>query len=118
VASNKVLDVIANEQIVYHADAVHGSLKAPMMLHFRNTGVNDEHHEVSLFPNPTTGKVTVKAVGMNRLTVTDVLGQVVFDTEVNADQIELNLSNCESGLYMIHVNTDSFTVVRRFVLAK
>ncbi len=118
VASNKVLDVIANEQIVYHADAVHGSLKAPMMLHFRNTGVNDEHHEVSLFPNPTTGKVTVKAVGMNRLTVTDVLGQVVFDTEVNADQIELNLSNCESGLYMIHVNTDAFTVVRRFVLAK
>ena len=118
VASNKVLDVIANEQIVYHADAVHGSLKAPMMLHFRNTGVNDEHHEVSLFPNPTTGKVTVKAVGMNRLTVTDVLGQVVSDTEVNADQIELNLSNCESGLYMIHVNTDTFTVVRRFVLAK
>ncbi len=117
VASNKVLDVIANEQIVYHADAVHGSLKAPMMLHFRNTGVN-EHHEVSLFPNPTTGKVTIKASGMNRLTVTDVLGQVVFDTEVNADQIELNLSNCESGLYMIHVNTDTFTVVRRFVLAK
>ena len=107
----------AEETISYVSDAIHGSIEKPVTLHFRNTGVN-EHHEISLFPNPTMGKVTVKAVGMNRLAVTNVLGQVVYDTEVKADQMELDLTNCESGLYLIHVNAETFTVVRRLMLAK
>ena len=71
-----------------------------------------------IFPNPTSGKFTVKAEGMTKITVIDVLGQVVYDAEVNGNQAKLNLSKCGSGLYVVRVNTKNGSAVRRFVLSK
>ena len=71
-----------------------------------------------IFPNPTAGKLTIKAESMTRITVIDILGQVVYDAEVNGNQAKLNLSKHGSGLYVVHINTKNGSVVRRFVLSK
>ena len=39
-------------------------------------GINELDGEVSLYPNPTNGNVTIEASGMNRITVVSVLGRV------------------------------------------
>ena len=74
-------------------------------------GENDSN--VALFPNPTKGNVTIQATGMSRVTVVSVLGQVVYDTELNADEFTLNMAQFNAGMYMVRVYTEEGVVVKR-----
>ena len=78
-----------------------------------SVGLNEQSDEVALFPNPTKGNVTIQASGMNHITVVSVLGQVVFDTEVNADEYTLNMVQFNAGMYMVRVNTANGMTVKR-----
>ena len=78
-----------------------------------NVGMNEQSDNVALFPNPTKGNVTIQASGMNHITVVSVLGQVVFDTEVNADEYTLNMAQFNKGMYMVRVHTANGMTVKR-----
>ena len=78
-----------------------------------NVGLNEQSDEVALFPNPTKGNVTIQASGMNHITVVSVLGQVVFDTEVNADEYTLNMAQFNTGMYMVRIHTANGMTVKR-----
>ena len=78
-----------------------------------NVGLNEQSDNVALFPNPTKGNVTIQAPGMNRITVVSVLGQVVFDTEVNADEYTLNMAQFNAGMYMVRVHNENGVTVKR-----
>ena len=77
------------------------------------TGMGENSDKVALYPNPTKGNVTIEANGMSRITVVSVLGQVVYDTEVNADNVTLNMNQFNAGMYMVRVYTESGVVVKR-----
>ena len=76
-------------------------------------GLNENDSNVALYPNPTNGNVTIEAQGMSRITVVSVLGQVVYDTEVSADNYTLNMAQFNAGLYMVRVYTESGVTVKR-----
>ncbi|WP_205503806.1 endonuclease [Rufibacter psychrotolerans] len=86
------------------------------------TGISKELEEqFSLFPNPTTGTVTVKAPAGLRLqeaTVFSALGQLVATRKVtNAHQpVTINLQQLPKGIYFIQLKTDKGTLVRRVVV--
>jgi hypothetical protein len=50
---------------------------------------------------------------MSRITVVSVLGQVVYDTELNADEVTLNMGQFNAGMYMVRVYTESGVTVKR-----
>jgi hypothetical protein len=75
--------------------------------------VGENNGNVALYPNPTKGNVTIEAAGMSRITVVSVLGQVVYDTEVNADTYTLNMAQFNAGMYMVRVNTEEGVTVKR-----
>ncbi|MBO7617751.1 MAG: T9SS type A sorting domain-containing protein, partial [Bacteroidales bacterium] len=77
------------------------------------TGIDENDAMVALYPNPTKGNVTIEANGMSRITVLSVLGQVVFDTELNADTYTLNMSQFNAGMYMVRVYTEGGVTVKR-----
>jgi hypothetical protein len=79
----------------------------------QTTGLNENSDNVALFPNPTNGNVTIQANGMRRITVVSVLGQVVYDTELNADNYTLNMGQFNAGLYMVRVYTENGVTVKR-----
>ena len=79
----------------------------------QTTGIEENSDNVALFPNPTTGNVTIQAQGMSRITVVSILGQVVYDTELNADEFTLNMGQFNAGLYMVRVYTESGMTVKR-----
>ena len=60
--------------------------------------IGENSDNVALYPNPTKGNVTIEANGMSRITVVSVLGQVVYDTELNADVYTLNMSQFNANL--------------------
>ena len=76
-------------------------------------GISENSDNVALYPNPTSGNVTIQANGMSRITVVSVLGQVVFDTELNANEYTLNMGQFNAGLYMVRVYTEEGVTVKR-----
>lgn len=59
--------------------------------------------EPGVFPNPTTGKFTVKSdrEGLTDLTVFDVYGNMIISLRFQ-NSVEIEASNWASGVYMIH----------------
>lgn len=73
-----------------------------------------EHADnVSVYPNPTTGNLVVKAEGMTRVVVMNALGQVVCDAPIAADEVVLDLAQYGAGVYMVRIDTAADTIVRR-----
>ena len=77
------------------------------------TGMDELDANVNLYPNPTKGDVTIEANGMSRITVVSVLGQVVFDTELDADEYTLNMARFNAGMYMVRIYTENGMTVKR-----
>ena len=78
-------------------------------------GLEDQLDGMNIYPNPTKGQVTVKAKGMNRLTVMNTLGQVLMDVPVEGDEATLSLGGLQEGVYVIRVSTDAEVMIRRVV---
>ncbi|MBO7617738.1 MAG: T9SS type A sorting domain-containing protein [Bacteroidales bacterium] len=78
-----------------------------------STDVNEYGVKANLYPNPTNGNVTIEAEGMQRLTVVNELGQVVYDAEVSSDTETLNMSPFGAGVYMIRIYTENGMGIKR-----
>ena len=76
-------------------------------------GVSEYNINASLYPNPTNGNVTIEAEGMQRLTVVNELGQVVYDAEMNNDTETLDLSQFGVGVFLIRIYTENGMGVNR-----
>ena len=62
--------------------------------------------------------VTIEAQGMKHITVANSLGQVVYDADVDADQMQLNLGQYNAGLYLVRINTVNGVSVKRVTVVK
>ena len=78
-----------------------------------STDVNEFGIHASLYPNPTNGNVTIEADGMQRLTVVNELGQVVYDAEVNDSTTILNMSQFGTGVFMVRIYAENGMSVKR-----
>ena len=78
-----------------------------------STDVNEFGVKASLYPNPTNGNVTIEAEGMQRLTVVNELGQVVYDAEASSDTETLDMSQFGAGVYMIRIYTANGMGIKR-----
>ena len=81
-----------------------------------STGVNELEANAKLFPNPTSGKVTVECVGMTRVSIYNTVGQMVYDKEVDTDQLSVDLSQHLAGSYLVRIITNQGTVVKKLNL--
>lgn len=58
----------------------------------------------SMYPNPATSIVMVKAEGIYSYTIIDLAGNVVLSNTSNNGAIELNINNLSSGAYLVKIN--------------
>ena len=77
------------------------------------TGVNELETNAKLFPNPTSGLVNIECEGMTRVSIYSTIGQMVYDMEVNADQLSVDLSQQPAGSYLVRIVTNQGTVVKK-----
>ena len=69
-------------------------------------------NSVRLYPNPTNGILNIEAEGQMTISVMNTLGQKVM--ELNAtDKAVIDLNGCESGIYMVQVETENGTVTQK-----
>ena len=81
-------------------------------------GVNELNAAAKVYPNPTNGQVNIEAEGMNRVTVTNALGQTVYDASIDGNQTVLDLSQYNTGIYLIRINFDNGVSVKRVSVVK
>lgn len=83
------------------------------------TSINENiSGKVEVYPNPLKDKVNVKAEQMKSLAVVNMTGQVVMRQDVDADQTVLDLSELNSGLYILNIETESGVVTRQVNIIK
>ena len=74
--------------------------------------------DFKLYPNPTSGQITIALEGMQDVVVYNTLGQALLNKEASSDVLQLDLSSFENGLYWIKVMAQSGTAVRSFVISR
>ncbi len=86
------------------------------------TGIVDmnEAFGVSLYPNPSTGKVNVELLNTtpkeSSVSVYNIAGQQIRLHRLFENRLQLNLENEVSGIYFIKIITGSKQVVKKLVL--
>ena len=77
-------------------------------------GVNNYSIKANIFPNPTTGNVTVESNAINAdINVFDMFGKLMMTSKVAADRTELDFSSFAPGVYMVRIsNNNAITTVK------
>lgn len=68
---------------------------------------------VKLFPNPTHGTLTIQGVGLRRISVYNVTGQLLHDYAMATDEVKIDLGQYGSGIFLIQLLTESEVIVRK-----
>jgi hypothetical protein len=74
-----------------------------------------------MYPNPTTGVVNFElAVGVDKATlqILNVLGQVVYNTEISATNKSIDISAFAAGNYFVRLSSENQTITSKLVLTK
>ena len=68
---------------------------------------------VNVFPNPADQNLTVEAEDMTYVAIYNMLGQQVFASECNGNELNVNVSGWSEGIYMMKVQTSEGVVSHR-----
>ena len=91
-----------------------GEDESSMTINVKNsTDIDENNFEAKVYPNPTNGIVNIEAQGLQHLTVTNVLGQTLYNRKVESDKAEIEMAQFGVGTYLIRIQTESGTTVKR-----
>ena len=86
---------------------------------FEYDGVSVKENDANamrIYPNPVKDNLTITAEAMTRITITNTLGQVMYDEEVVSDNQEVNVSQYKAGVYVVRIATETGVIVERVVV--
>ena len=88
----------------------------PVFENFKNiTGIAENtSSNISVFPNPAQDFVKISAVGSQPsvVKVYNCLGMLVEEFEMTSEEIEINVSDYNPGVYFFNVNGETFRIIR------
>ena len=76
-------------------------------------GIKETALNANLFPNPTRDNFTIQCEGMRQVEIYSIDGRLVQSLSVNDS--ECLIEGLESGVYMVRIETDEGSVVRKMV---
>ena len=102
-------------EVVYTNNAI----SCPQTFEFEYDGVSVAEINTDakrVYPNPVKDNLIVAAEAMTRITITNAIGQVMFDETVVSDNHEINVSQYEAGVYFVRIATETGVTVERVVV--
>lgn len=83
-----------------------------------NVGVEEVtvENQVTIYPNPATSSVTVKAEGMREATLIDLNGRMVSTERTNNGTATFDLSTLARGTYFVRVIGEQSVTVRKLIV--
>ena len=77
--------------------------------------VNEYPMNVKIYPNPTSGQLTVEAEDITSVGVYDLVGQCLMQTTAKDGQVVLDMNLLQDGVYLIRATTKNGTVMQKVV---
>ncbi len=74
---------------------------------------NQSNNTFKIFPNPTTGQITIEAKDLQTITVSDFTGKIVLTKQANQTVSTIDLTDMSGGVYFIKVQTKKYTGVTK-----
>ena len=81
-------------------------------------GLNEagEQAFVAIYPNPASTTLNLNAnTDISKVVITNSLGQVVYDSEVNLSTKQIDISQYEAGMYLVRVETANGTAIQKLI---
>jgi hypothetical protein len=86
---------------------------------YQSTGIDENSGLMSVFPNPTTGLITINSLSSNLLIkVYDAKGSLLLTESTSSISTEIDLNEFENGIYFMHISTNDTTFVQKIMLNK
>jgi hypothetical protein len=72
--------------------------------------------DMTVYPNPTADVLTVKYQGIDRITISNVVGQMIRSIDcMHVDFSRVNVSDLQSGVYFLTVEANGITASSKFI---
>jgi hypothetical protein len=83
------------------------------LLNYRTAGVNRIEEQLSIYPNPIQNSFLIAFPEDAHVTISDVLGVVVYQGAISADTpLQIDASHLSSGQYLLQVSNASMDIRR------
>ena len=76
-----------------------------------------EEAKVSVFPNPTSGRVVVSGENIEQIEVINILGQKIMSVDVNSQHTTISMNDYPNGAYILLIN-DKYGNTSKSILVK
>ena len=81
------------------------------------TDVEENTAIVNVYPNPTYGLLHIEGQGKMHISISNLMGQKLLETDTEGSTV-LDLSQYESGIYFISIETENGKMVRKVTVRK
>ena len=79
---------------------------------------NLELNDLSIFPNPTSSFLTIQSNNLiSPISIYDITGKLVLQNWGNSNEIIVDISNLNSGLYFIKSSSQNSSIRKRFIVS-
>ncbi len=77
-----------------------------------------DSNSIDIFPNPTTGLVTINGIAGSDIVVYDMLGQTVIKANMTTANSKLDLGRLDNGTYSIEIINNNTIYSKKIILVK
>jgi len=97
--------------------AVYGVSKVvDLTMNTTSIGEGFTNNNINVYPNPASDVLNVASdINITSVTLVNLVGQVVYSDKVNGTDLQINVSNFVTGIYMLHLETVNGNVVTKRV---
>ena len=113
--NNGIADNIADGQwfgiVAMNTETWEAEINVPVLT---STNPPSMYDEFEIFPNPATDQINIKSELRGNIQITNLSGQIVYKGSSEFEKIDL--SDFNSGMYVLTLETDNSTIVKKIVV--
>ena len=112
------LEADRENRVYYVTGVLNGVESSPSnKVYYGNAAVDENNtQEITVYPNPSHGMLTVKAASLKGVEVYNLAGQKLFSGLADDAVMQVDLSGLPSGVYAIRVRTEQGNSLKKVVL--
>lgn len=80
------------------------------------TAINENLSDARIYPNPTTGLLTIESKGMEQISLYNVFGQEVLCKEVKGEHATIDLGEFTHGIYLLRISSTNKIQTKQIVV--
>jgi hypothetical protein len=117
-------ELVLGTQYCYHVEVVYNDCEAAIKSEKDCASVSVYDfpgiQTFNIFPNPTSGNITIEGAGLCRIEIYDLQGRILLEQKAESGkQNKIDVSNFQTGVYLVKMYSETNeSAVKRLVLVK